>query len=203
MQMSAGAAVMDTAPRGDTPQAETTAPAATPIIDERLLFGALGAREVPEGGIESGFWLPGTTNEFSGGGFGGSRGAPGAPVVRRRYHPVRAGFSQSYQVGFRFGQGASLRGMARDAWRWAWQALKPQVTPVDMEVVRCTLIDHLADRVLTVEDRAGVPLVIDAVSGRPGSYRGRRAGGLAPGATNAPSGGGAPAQQYQELAVRR
>jgi hypothetical protein len=165
------AAVMDMAPRGDTTQAETTAPAATPIIDERLQFGALGAREVPEGGVEFGFWLPGTTNEFSGGGFGGGRGAPSAPVVRRRYHPVKAGFSQSYQVGFRFGQGASLRGMERDAWRWAWQTLKPKATPVDVEVVRRTLIDHLADRVLTVEDRAGIPFVIDAVSGKPGSFR--------------------------------
>jgi hypothetical protein len=165
------AAVMDMAPRGDTTQAETTAPAATPIIDECLQFGALGAREAPEGGVEFGFWLPGTTNEFSGGGFGGGRGAPSAPVVRRRYHPVKAGFSQSYQVGFRFGQGASLRGMERDAWRWAWQTLKPKATPVDVEVVRRTLIDHLADRVLTVEDRAGIPFVIDAVSGKPGSFR--------------------------------
>ena len=165
------AAVLDLAPRGDTTQAETTAPAATPIIDERIQFGALGAREAPEGGVEFGFWLPGTTNEFSGGFLGGGRGTPSAPVVRRRYHPVKAGFSQSYQVGFRFGQGASLRGMERDAWRWAWQTLKPKATPVDVEVVRRTLIDHLADRVLTVEDRAGVPFVIDAVSGRPGSFR--------------------------------
>ncbi len=164
------AAVMDMAPRGDTTQAETTAPAAMPMIDERLQFGALGAREVPEGGVEFGFWLPGTTNEFSGG-FGGGRGAPSAPVVRRRYHPVKAGFSQSYLVGFRFGQGASLRGMERDAWRWAWQTLKPKVSPLDLEVVRRTLVDHLADRVLTVEDRAGIPFVIDAVSGKPGSFR--------------------------------
>ena len=45
------------------------------------------------------------------------------------------------------------------------------MTPVDLEVVRRTLIDHLADRVLTVEDRAGIPFVIDAVSGKPGSFR--------------------------------
>jgi hypothetical protein len=166
------AAVMDMAPRGDTTQEETTARAATPLIDERFQFGALGAREIPEGGVELGFWLPGTTDEFSGGGFGGGRGAASAtPVVRRRYHPVKAGFSQSYQVGFRFGQGASFRGMEREAWRWAWQTLKPKVTPVDVEVARRTLTDHLADRVLTVEDRAGIPFVIDAVSGKPGSFR--------------------------------
>jgi hypothetical protein len=160
------AAVLDMAPRGDTTWAETTAPAATPVIDERLQFGALGAREVPEGGVEFGFWLPGTTHEYT----GGFRTEP-APVVRRRYHPVKAGFSQSYQVGFRFGQGASFRGMERDAWRWAWATLKPQVTRVDVEVVRRALIDHLADHVLTVGDLSGVPFLFDSVTGRPGSYR--------------------------------
>jgi hypothetical protein len=165
------AAVMDTAPRGDTTQAETTAPAATPVIDGRLQFGALGARERSEGGVEFGFWLPGTTDEFSGGGFGAGRGTPPAPVVRRRCHPVSDGFSHTYDVAFRFGRSASFRDMERDAWRWAWRTLKPAVTPVDVDVVRRTLVDHLADRVLTVEGRAGIPFVIDAVSGKPGSFR--------------------------------
>lgn len=161
-------AVMDMAPRGDTTQEETTAPASTPIFDERVQFGALGAYEAPEGGIEYGFWLPGTTSEFSGGFFDRT---PSAPLVRRRYHPVKTGFSQSYHVGFRFGEGASFRGMERDAWRWAWQILKPKVTPIDVDVVRRTLLDHLADRVLVVDDRAGIPFVIDALSGKPGSFR--------------------------------
>ena len=165
-------AVMDTAPRGDTTQAETTAPASTPIIDEHLQFGALGASELPEGGVEFGFWLPGTTNEFSGGfGFGGSPATPTAPVVRRRYNPIQTGFAQHYQVAFRFGQGASFPAMQRDAWRWAWTTLNPKTTPLDVDAVRRTLIDHLADRVLVVDDRAGIPFVIDSVSGKPGSFR--------------------------------
>ena len=164
------AAVLDLAPRGDTTWQETTAPAATPVIDERIQFGALGARELPEGGVEFGFWLPGTTSEFTGG-FGRGRGAPTAPLVRRRYHPVNAGFSQSYQVGFRFGQRESFRGMERNVWRWAWHTLNPKVVPIDVEVARRTLIDHLADRVLVVDGRAGIPFVIDSVSGKPGSFR--------------------------------
>jgi hypothetical protein len=160
-------AVLDPSPRGDTTWAETTAPAATPVIDEHIQFGALGAREAREGGVEFGFWLPGLTEELTGG-FGGVKPTP---VVRRRYHPVKAGFSQSYEVAFRFGQGATFRGMEREAWRWAWETLNPRVTPVDLEVVRRTLIDHLADRVLTVDDRAGVPFLFDAVTGKPGSYR--------------------------------
>ena len=131
-------------------------------------------------------------------------------MVRRRYHPVKAGFSQSYQVGFRFGQGASFRGMERDAWRWAWQTLKPKVTPIDVEVARRALIDHLADRVLVVDDRAGVPFVIDAVSGKPGSFRPafvlrNRPGGAAPGgpANAAPMGPSLshPAIDTQDLAI--
>ena len=160
------AAVMDLAPRGDTTWAETTAPATSPMIDERIQFGALGAREVPDGGVEFGFWFPGTTSEFTRG-----NQTPPAPIVRRRYHPVMAGFTQSYEVGFRFGQGASFPGMERDAWRWAWDTLKPPAMRLDLEVVRRVLTDHLDAHVLTVDDRAGVPFLFDAVTGNPGSYR--------------------------------
>jgi hypothetical protein len=165
-------AVLDLTPNGATTMAETTAPAATPVIDERIQFGALGACEVSGGRVEISFWLPGTTNEFPGMSFGGGQDTSNlTPIVRRRYHPVKNGFSQSYHVGFRFGKSESFRDMERDAWRWAWQSLNPKISPVDVEVVRRTLIDHLADRVLVVDDRAGIPFVIDAVSGKPGSFR--------------------------------
>jgi hypothetical protein len=165
-------AVLDPAPNGATTMAETTAQANTPVIDEQIQFGALGAKELSGGGIEIGFWLPGTTNEFPGRFFGGGPGTSNTtPIVRRRYHPVKAGFSQSYKVAFRFGKSESFRDVERDSWRWAWESLKPKVIPVDVEVVRTTLIDHLADRVLVVKDRAGIPFVIDAVSGKPGSFR--------------------------------
>ncbi len=166
-------AVLDLAPDGATTLEETTTRASTPIVDEHIKFGALGAQEVTTGGIEMGFWLPGTTNEFAGGGFGFGmrREGTATPMVRHRYNPVRDGFTQSYKVGFRFGKSDSFRDMEREAWRWAWQSLDPKVETVDVEVMRKTLIDHLADRILVVDDRAGIPFVIDAVSGRPGSYR--------------------------------
>jgi len=194
-------AVLDLAPSGETIMTESTAPATTPVIDEHIQFGALGAGEATEGGVEFGFWLPGTTNEFTGGWFGA--GDKATPLVRRRYNPIKAGFSQSYQVGFRFGKGESFRDMERDAWRWAWESLKPKVTPVDVEVVRRTLTDHLADRILTVEDRAGVPFVIDAVTGRPGSYRPALMSRMfrpPNAAQGGPAGRGGSAQQNQELA---
>ncbi len=162
------AAVLDLAPRGDTTWAETSS-AATPVVDERMKFGALGAREMPEGGVEFGFWFPGTTTEFA-----RALAPPGTQpsrFVRRRYHPVKAGFTQSYQIGFRFGQNASFLEMECNAWRWAWQSLKPPVMHLDLEVVRRALTDHLDAHVVTLEDRAGVPFLFDAVNGKPGSYR--------------------------------
>jgi hypothetical protein len=158
-------AVMDQSPHGDTTWAETSTPAKL-VIDERIQFGALGAREVPGSGVEFGFWFPGTTSEYA----RGSETAP-APAVRRRYHPVKAGFSQSYEVGFRFGQGDTFLGMERDAWRWAWQTLKPPAMHLDLDVVRRALTDHLVDHVLTVNGVSGVPFLYDAVTGNPGSYR--------------------------------
>ncbi len=165
-------AVLDLAPDGATTLSETTAPATETIIDKRIRFGALGADGTSGDGIETGFRLPGTTNEFSDGFFGGGRGgANEASIVRRRYNPVDEGYTQNYRVGFLFGKDKSLNDMERKAWRRAWRILKPEVMPMDVKVVYRTLIDHLADRVLTVGDRAGIPFVIDAVSGRPGSYR--------------------------------
>ena len=160
------AAVMDLAPRGNTTWAEATAGVAKTVIDERIQFGALGARESPAGGVEFGFWFPGTSKEFT-------RGlqAPPRPVVRHRYHPVKPGFTQSYEIAFRFGENDSFLGMERDAWRWAWRALKPPVMHLDLEIVRRALTDHLDDHVLHVNGLAGVPFLFDVVTGNPGSYR--------------------------------
>jgi hypothetical protein len=197
-------AVLDPSPRGDTTWTETTAPATTPIIDERIQFGALGANEAPGGGIELGFWLPGTIAQ-TGGGFGG-RGANATPVTRRRYHPVKAGFAQTYEVQFHFGKSDTFRDMQRESWRWAWRTLNPKVKTVNVGLMREALLDHLADRVLTYDGRAGIPFVIDSVSGKPGSFRpASRRGGQTPGSTNAaaaPVGGrGGPSPQtIQELA---
>ncbi len=165
-------AVMDKAPRGDTTWAETTSPATTPVIDEHMQVGALGAREVPSGGVEFGFWFPGTTSEIPRS-FQNASAQSGAPasIVRRRYHPVNAGFTQNYQIGFRFGQNESFLDMERNTWRWAWDTLKPPVMHLDIDVVRRAVVDHLDAHVLTVDNRAGVPFLWDAVTGKPGSQR--------------------------------
>lgn len=166
-------AILDIEPDGATTLEETTASASVPVIDAGIKFGALGANKIKEGGIEMGFFFPGTTNEFAGGGFGfGTRGGGTTTnITRHRYNPVIDGFIHRYKTGFRFGKSDSFRDMERETWRWAWQVLDPKVEKVNVEIMRKTLIDHLADRILIVDDRAGIPFVIDAVSGRPGSYR--------------------------------
>jgi hypothetical protein len=165
------AAVLDLAPNGATTREETSAPATTPVIDGQLQFGAVGAQEAEGGGVEFGFWLPGTTYEFSGGSGPFASQSAATRIVRRRYNPVAEGYTQNYQVGFRLGKGDSFNSMVRDAWRWAWESLKPQVTPIDIEAARLAMIDHLADHVLVVGDMAGVGFLYDAVTGKPGSYR--------------------------------
>lgn len=165
-------ALLDVAPNGATTMSETTASATTPVIDEQIQFGALNIAEASKGGIELGFCFPGTTKEFSGRFFGGGQDAANpTAIVRHRYHPVENGFSHNYKVAFKFGKSNSFRDMQSESWRWAWESLNPKITPVDVEVMRTALIDHLADRVLVVDGRAGIPFVIDAVSGKPGSFR--------------------------------
>jgi len=188
------AAVLDMAPKGDTTVAEANGGGT--IIDERIQIGAVGAREISGGGMELGFWLPCTTSETGGGrggpGGGGRRGgraggapgtntpaaeetatppapAPANPSVRGRYHPVKAGFTQSYQVGFRFGKASSYLDVERDSWRWAWDILKPRtkLNPIDVEVARKTLLDHLSSVVMTVDGRSGIPFEYSAVDGSP------------------------------------
>ena len=127
---------------------------------------ALGAREAPDG---ASIWLlvSGHDTRIH----GRALRYPNPSGSRHRYHPINAGFSQSYQVEFRFGQNASSLGVERDAWRWAWQTLNPPLMYPDMDLVRRVLTDHLADHVLSADGRTGVPFLFDAVTGNPGSYR--------------------------------
>ncbi len=95
--------------------------------------------------------------------------AAAAPLanVRGRYHPVKAGFTQNYQVGFRFDKGASFLDVERGAWRWAWDSLKPgtKLAPINVEVARSALLDHLSSLVKTVDGRTGIPFEYNAVNG--------------------------------------
>jgi hypothetical protein len=154
----ASIAFLDPAPRGDTTEEESKL-TNLEMTDPRFQFGALGAWQAENGAIQFGFRYPGTIKEF-----GGPRGGPAAERWVRRYHPITEGFTQNYQVQFRFGQGESFRELTRDAWRWAWTALKPPVNYIDVEQMRRVLLDHLESQVLTIDGRTAMPFVVDTMN---------------------------------------
>lgn len=163
-------AILNPEPDGYTTQEETTAGAEDRIVDAKLAFGALSMYKT-ESGLEMKFTYPGTCEEFLGRGFFQRDPGPAKRVIRGRYHPVSDGFVQKYLVKFRTGQSESMPEFERTNWRWAWDNLDPECEPVDVDEARTTLLDHLQDRVVRYEGRAGIPFVIDAKSGLPGSFR--------------------------------
>lgn len=153
----ASIAVLNPSPRGDTTVED--APTNAAMTDARFQFGSLGVLQAESGVIEFGFWLPGTMITY-----GGGRGAPATPRWARRYHPVTQGAAHNYQVNFRFAQNESFRDLTRNAWRWAWNTLKPAVNYIDVEQMRRVLTDHLVAQAATVEGRTAIPFVLSTVS---------------------------------------
>lgn len=157
-------------PDGATTWEETTAPANVAVINPSLGFGTIEIARGENGGVGLSFFYPGTCREFAGGS-PWDRNASSTVVERIRLHPVEEGFSHRYSLAFLFGHSDSMPGVERDAWRYAWSVLDPKVEKVDVDQVRTTLLDHLADRVIENGDLVGVPFVIDAKTGKPGSFR--------------------------------
>ena len=85
--------------------------------------------------------------------------------MRRRFHPIRDGFSHSYRVSFRFGRDEDFPKLLENTWRWAWDTLKPPLLKLDVELVRRTLLDRLADVALVSNGRAVLPFLTDATRG--------------------------------------
>jgi hypothetical protein len=146
------AAVLDPAPRCGSTVSETKL-AEDIMTDGRFQFGSLGAWQEPDGPVEFGFRFPGTMNLY---GFG-----PGAPERWiRRFHPIVPGVDHRFEIRFRFGSDESFRGLTRNAWRWAWNALKPAVLPMDVEQMRSVLTDHLAGQAATIDGRTAIPFAV-------------------------------------------
>ena len=158
-------------PDGATTWEESTAAATDCVVEPSLGFGTLEVAAVPDGGVGISFIYPGTCREFSGGGPFRSSNTPVEAITRIRLHPVQDGFTQEYQLAFLLGYSDQMPDIERDAWQRAWAALDPKVEKVDLEQMRTALLDHLASQVIEYKDRAGIPFVIDAKTGKPGSFR--------------------------------
>jgi len=152
-------AVLNSRPVGATTTADSRDTDAVPMIDERFQFGAIGGQERDDG-LSLGYWFPGAEGGVT---YQGNT-YPGGQLsrYRRRYHPLKDGLVQRYEVAFRFGRELNFADFYTAAWRWAWGTLKPQAVPHDMAVVRHNLTDMLADRVVCKDGRFGIPNFIDA-----------------------------------------
>lgn len=143
--------VLNPAPQGQTTKADSRDREARIMIDERFRFGSIGAERYNDS-LRFGFKWPGTEGETTYQGYY----FPGGQLKkwRRRYHPVKDGFEQTYTTAVRLaGNDASYADYYSRAWRWAWKVLQPQVNPQDIESARRSLLDMLSQR---VETHAGV-----------------------------------------------
>jgi len=161
-------ALLDRAPHGDTTAADALDTEALPLIDERFRFAALGGEE-RDGHVALSAWYPGTEGAvtYSGDTF------PGGQLARwrRRYHPIRDGLTQHYQLAIRLGRDERFVDFRTAAWRWAWRTLRPAVVPQDIDAARQSLVAMLGARVVTVGDRASIPIACDATTGEAVDHR--------------------------------
>lgn len=140
-------------------------------INESIRLGAFEIRD-NDGQVIMSFNYPCTSEEFRGRSFGGAQATTNTgSVVKYRLHPVNEGFEQTYELAICTAQASSFNQAQQDSWRTTWNYLQPKVSAVDVELVKQDLLNHLSDRVLMFDGRAGVPFVIDAQSGKPGSFR--------------------------------
>mgnify|MGYP000885894071 CR=1 FL=1 len=158
-------AVLNRVPRGDSTAAEAMSFSFDVMVDERFQFGAIGAEEHDKT-ISLGYWFPGSEGEQA---YSekrqGVNGGQAHHRWRRRFHPIESGFTQHYQVAFRFGQAEGLNDLCRQSWRWAWQHLQPKVNPQPIDVLRRCIVDALASQVIEADDRAGIAAAISAIPG--------------------------------------
>ena len=155
-------AVLNTEPRGDTTAKDSHDLDVAPLIDERFQFGAVGV-EPKDGKLACGFWFPGSEGEVTYRG----RMYPGGQVHgwRGRYHPIKNGLAQRYQIAFRFTRAASFPAFYAQTWRWAWETLKPAPVRQDIALVRRSLIDMLATQTSSAPDgKVGLNQVASVLS---------------------------------------
>jgi hypothetical protein len=147
-------AMLDPSPNGASTDEETKL-VKNNMTDARFQFGAFGTWQKDENPIEFGFQFPGTISRYT---FGPNAGSQ--PIWFRRFHPISQGVNHSYEINFRFGNKESFSDVTRNTWRWAWNTLKPAVTPIDVNQVRRVLTDHLANQAATIDGRTGIPFAV-------------------------------------------
>lgn len=156
--------VLNPAPRGDTTSADShDLDGQKILIDERFQFGAIGAEEHDQT-LTLGYWFPGTEGEVT---YKGNTYPHGQfHHWRKRYHPIKDGLEQQYEVVFRISGNTTFAQSFRDSWRWAWKTMEPQVTPHPIDEVRRYSVNVLLANTIQMDGRTGIPFLTDACTGK-------------------------------------
>lgn len=155
-------AMLNTDPDGTTNLADAMDDDLKPLVDAQFRFGSMGAR-LHDGRLETGYFFPGSEGEVT---YQANTYPDGQlQAWRMRYHPIADGHTQNYAIEISLGDSQSFTEFYRSAWRWAWNRLQPDIAYHDIEEVRTSLLNMLANNVIRVEDRAGVPLYLSSAYG--------------------------------------
>lgn len=148
--------MLDEKPNGNTVRIDS---ATNTIINERILFGSLGS-EFNADRVVFGYQYPCSEGEIAYGGGDSHK-------WRKRYHPIKQGLSQKYEITIRLSGNKNFPEYYSDAWRWAWGKLNPKVNFQDIEQARRSLVDMLGDNVEYKGGRYGITNFVSSVKGDP------------------------------------
>jgi len=163
LSLGGGATVtlLDSAPQGDTIEADTTL-ARPVVIDRRMRFGALSVEQAEGHPVSLGYVFPGSVERYPRPIGATDTGPP--PEWVRRYHPITRNATQDYTLSFRFAGNEPFPDLTRNSWRWAWDTLKPPVTYIDVDQMRRVLVDRLEANAATIDGRTGEPFVLNTLT---------------------------------------
>jgi hypothetical protein len=140
LKNGASVTILDPSPKGESTVEETRL-INDVMTDARIQLGSLGAWQTDHSPVELGFFYPAKACMWM------RRANPATkPRWILRYHPITEGFSHTYNVSFRFGAQESFPELTKNSWRWAWNELNPKVNPIDIELVRKVLTDHMVSQ---------------------------------------------------------
>jgi len=158
--------MLDMEPDGATTLEETKTGLSDDVrISDVFAFGAFGSKRDGDA-VEMDFWMPGSACSLPWERPLTGVGAPQSRIRRSsRYNPVSDGFVQRCKIGFRIAEDDTFPQLTKNAYRWAWNVLKPKVNHHDIDLVRRSLADLLSSQVYTIGGRTGLPFIVYTESG--------------------------------------
>jgi hypothetical protein len=154
--------VLNSKPDSRTTKEDSRDLEASTLIDEQYRFGSIGA-DFDKENPAFGYWFPGSEGGITYKG----RTYPYGQMKKwsRRYHPIRDGLQQEYQVSFRFAADSAFHEYYTRAWRWAWSTLQPGINYQDIEMVKRSVLSMLGENVESHNGITGIRNFIPAPKG--------------------------------------